>query len=237
MSPADASWRWWQVASCAAGAAVVAGTVLGPLDAAGRRDGLAAHVAQHLLLGDVAPLLLALGAPPRVRRGVRVGLERAATSQRRAPRTVALLTSPAVAFVLWVLITYVWFIPPLHRAAVPAGAVHALDHASFLAVGLLLALALFDPRPSHPFGVALRRGGLPWWGRHAYSMTSRVFMLPPAVVVAFSPGYHLDPASGSRDERLDAASVMVGFEMVLFALSFVLAFLFLAVAEGRRQSG
>ena len=233
-------WRWWQVTAWSAGLAAVAATVLGPLDRAGRDGDLVAHMAQHLLLGDVAPLLLVLGLPPRARRATVAALARIYAGPRRSARALDLALSPVGALVLWVLATYAWFLPPLHRAAVGGGAVHAFEHVSFVFFGLLLALAVFDPRPTTSPRVALRRGGLPWWGRHLYSMGSRVFMLPPAALVVFSSGYAAadrPPGAGRDPEQLNAASLLVGFEMVLFALSFVLAFLVLALSEGGRRAG
>lgn len=233
-------WQWWRKLSWLLGLLALAGALSPPLDAAGRDGSLVAHISQHLLLGDVAPLLLLLGLPPRARRaaaGWLASLKEANRGHRRRVLRAAL--SPVGALALWVVATYTWFLPPVHRAAVLGGGAHLADHASFLIFGLLLALAVFDPRPSNLPQLALLDGGMPWWGRHAYSMGSRLFMVPPAVVVLVSPSYAVTVAGttneGKDADRLNAATLMLGFEMVLFSLSFVLAFLFLAVSEGQRQ--
>lgn len=45
-----------------------------------------------------------------------------------------------------------------------------------------------------------------------------------------------EAASARADtDRTNAASLLLGFEMTLFALSFVVAFIFLAVSEGQRR--
>lgn len=244
-SSADASrhqaarWRWWQKLSGLLGLAVLAGALAPPLDGAGRDGSLVAHFAQHLLLGDVAPLLLMLGLPPRVRGALARGLGGLPEARGRGARLLATLFSPVGALILWVLATYIWFVPAVHRAAVGDGVPHVIEHVSFLAFGLLLALAVFDPRPASGLRQALRRGGLPWWGRHAYSMGSRLFMVPPALAVLFASSFSVaaSPAgdASADTDRANAASLLLGFEMTLFALSFVLAFLFLAVSEGKRR--
>lgn len=67
-------WRWWQKLSGLLGLAVLAGALAPSLDGAGRDGSLVAHFSQHLLLGDVAPLLLMLGLPPGARRALARGL-------------------------------------------------------------------------------------------------------------------------------------------------------------------
>lgn len=157
-------WAPWLLA----GLGTAAFAVLGPLDG---RDALTPHVAQHLLLGDVAAPLLLLGVPPALR-------------ARLAGALGSRLWSPPVALVLWTVVTTAWYVPAVHRAAVSSGVVHALDHASFLAFGLLVWLAVFDVRPSRPLREAVWRGGLPWWARHLYAAGSRALMLPAALIVS-----------------------------------------------------
>lgn len=216
------------------GLGVVGATVLSPLETLGARGLLIAHVAQHILLSDFAPPLLLLGLPSRARR--RLGTRLLGLGAGRA----GLLVSPLGALAAWAVVTYVWYVPPVHRAAVPAGVVHAADHISFFAAGFLVWLTPFDPRPTLAVRGGLRRGRLPWWGRHIYVMVSRLAMLVPAVAVwSASPGtYH--PAGVAvpfgysyAADQSRAAQVIVGYEMLLFALTVVLAFIFLAVADGR----
>ncbi|MGH2945512.1 MAG: hypothetical protein ACRDPC_04505 [Solirubrobacteraceae bacterium] len=65
-------------------------------------------------------------------------------------------------------------------------------------------------------------------------------MVPAAAVLWLAPGYHQAarlPLEYSRaGDQINAASLMIGFEMLLFAFALVLAFLFLAIAEGKRQA-
>ena len=202
-----------------AGLAALGFTVLGPLDELGRSGDLTAHVAQHLLLGDIVAPLLLLGLPLSVRAQLASAL-----SRHRLLRT---LTSPPVALALWAVVTTAWYLPAAHRAAAPGGLVHVLDHASFVAFGLLVWLAVFDVRRARPLGEAVWHGGLPWWGRHLYAIGSRPLLLPASLIVWFAPGYR----SG---DQVNAATLLIGVEMFLFLIALVAAFIALAVHEGRR---
>ena len=63
---------------------------------------------QHLLLGDIAPLLVVLGLTgPLLRPLLAHALGAAA----------ALLTHPLVALPLWIVDFYVWHVPVLYQAA------------------------------------------------------------------------------------------------------------------------
>lgn len=233
-------WRWWQVAAFLLGCVAIIAALLSPLERLGRRDLLAAHVAQHVVLGDAAAPLLLLGLPPRVRRWLRERLSHLTDSSRRSTRLLGWVLSPPGALVAWALAVYTWCLPPVHRLAVKGGPIHVADHLSFLAFGMVVWLVVFDPREPQTLRSALRRGGLPWWGRHLYAIGSRMAMVPAAAVIWLAPGYHAAsrlPLGYSRSrDQIDAASLMIGFEMLLFAFGFVAAFIFLAVAEGKRQS-
>ena len=234
------NWRWWQASSFMAGIAAVTATVLTPLESLGQRDLLTAHVGQHLVLGDIAAPLLLLGLPPEGRRWLRTRLLALNQNPRPWARLLSWGLSPIGALILWALAAYAWYTPPLHRLAVDGGPLHLLDHLSFLGFGMLLWLAAFDPREPQGLRRGLREGGLPWWGRHAYAMCSRVMMVPAAALLWLAPNYHaaarLPLGYSPAGDQVAAASLLVGFEMVLFASAFVLIFLFLATAEGRRQA-
>lgn len=233
-------WSWWQSIAFLAGTVTAAGAVLSPLDRLGEDGFLTAHVAQHLLLADVAAPLLLLGLPPRPRRFLRDGLARAAAGRSLSARGLTAAVSPVGAVVLWAAATYVWLLPPLHRLAVPDGFAHLLDHLSFLGFGLLIWLGAFDPRPSRDWRSGLRAGGLPWWARHVYAMSTRVAMFPPAFAIWLAgesayhrPGATLPEGISIRGDLERAASVMIGFEMLLGGFAVVLAFVFVSVHEGR----
>lgn len=237
-----AGWSWWRSLAFLSGIAVALGTVLSSLDGLGEEGLLTAHVAQHVMLADLAAPLLLLGLPPVAQRIVRRVLERAAERETFAARSLTLAISPVGALILWTVATYVWLIPSLHRLAVPDGLVHGLDHVSFLAFGFLIWLGAFDPRSTRDWQAGLLRGGLPWWARHVYAMSTRLAMFPLAFAIwlASDTAYHPPNASlpggiSPAGDRERAASVLIGFEMLLAGLAVVLAFIFVSVYEGRRR--
>lgn len=237
-----AGWSWWRPLAFLSGITVALATSLSALDGLGEEGFLTAHVAQHVLLADLAAPLLLLGLPPEAKRMLGGALERAAEGETFAARTLTRAVSPVGALILWAAANYVWLIPPLHRLAVPDGFAHGLDHLSFLTFGLLIWLGAFDPRPTRHWRSGLLLGGLPWWARHIYAMATRLAMFPAgfAIWLASDTAYH--PAGASlpggislAGDRERAASVIVGFEMLLAGLAVVLAFVFVSVHEGRQR--
>lgn len=96
-----------------------------------------AHVAQHVLLGVVAPLLLALGAPVTLalqasKRHTQVNLLRVL---RSFPARV--VAHPVTAFVLFSLSLFVLYFSPLYQLSLQNDVVHAWTHIHFVVVGSL----------------------------------------------------------------------------------------------------
>ena len=97
-----------------AGAAVVLGAELAPLD--GR---FSTHMLQHLLIGDLGPLLLVARRPLRIHWAAALGI--------------------------WTTAIVGWHVSLLYDAALRHVALHLLQHASFLVAGCLLWSVLLGP--------------------------------------------------------------------------------------------
>ena len=155
-----------------------------------------------------------------------------------AHRAGAVVGRPFLILPLWAALIYLWFVPSLHRHAMPGGPAHLADQAAFFAAGLLLWAIIFDARTDRPLRTALRTGGLPWWARHLYAMGSRTLLIPAAAVLWASPDARYHAQGGwnfgiSRSEDGEAAaSIMTGFEMMLFTFAVFLVFILVAVKEG-----
>jgi putative membrane protein len=132
-----------------AGIAVLAIALLSPLDAIGDQYLLSAHMAQHVLLSDVAPALLLLGLrSPVLPLGLsRSALRAVAPGGGRSGRVLATLTSPWVAIPLWAIATWVWAIPTVFDFAAQHQVVHAFEHATLFYTGLALWWLIVDPLP------------------------------------------------------------------------------------------
>jgi putative membrane protein len=128
----------WRQLCFYAGLATVLIALVSPIDTIGEERVFYVHMVQHLLIADVASLLVLLGlSGPMLRPLLAVP----------AIRPLRHLTNPLVALPLWALVFYVWHLPVLYEAALASTAVHALEHALFFAAGLLMWAAVIEPVP------------------------------------------------------------------------------------------
>jgi putative membrane protein len=136
----------------AAAVVVLVLAVVSPLDSIGEERLFSVHMAQHLLIGDVAPLLLVLGLSGPLLRPL--------LAPRPAQR-LRLLAHPLVALPLWALAFSLWHLPALYDAALRSDLVHSLQHLCFFAGGLLLWTSLLGLLPGPRwFGPGSRLLGL-----------------------------------------------------------------------------
>jgi cytochrome c oxidase assembly factor CtaG len=127
----------WRQACFYGGLVVIVVALTSPLGSAAE-DRFVAHMAEHLLIADIAALLLVLGL---------TGPMLAPLLRVRLLGPLRALAHPLVALPLWALDLYVWHIPALHEAAVRHEAVHALQHGLFITCGVLMWMPLFGPLP------------------------------------------------------------------------------------------
>ena len=125
--------------------------LLGVADQMPREDDLFwVHMLQHVLLGDLAALAFVLGLSGPLLRPL---LSLSVFSRLRV------LAHPLVALPLWTVNLYVWHVPKLYESAVDLSAVHALEHASFFAAGVVMWAAVIEVLPGPEwFGTAAKFG-------------------------------------------------------------------------------
>jgi len=141
-------WALRRSACFAAGCLSVLVSLSSPLAAADELFPI--HVAQHLLLGMLAPLLFALSAP------VTLALRTLAPAHRRGlvsllhSRPSRLLTYAPVAGLLYTASLWVVYLTPLFAASLRHPLLHELLHLHFLITGCLLTWPLvgLDPVPA-----------------------------------------------------------------------------------------
>ncbi len=138
------SWRRW---CYLAGLITLAVALSPPVDTLADQL-LFAHMAEHLLIGDIAALLIVLGM---------TGPVLAPVLRIRGLQWLRVLGHPVVAVTVWAVNFYVWHIPALYQGALRHDALHALEHATFLTFGIAMWMALLGPLPKPRwFGNAAR---------------------------------------------------------------------------------
>jgi len=162
VAAARRAWPAWRTL-CAMAAVALLGVALGPLDGAADRH-LAAHMAQHAIIGGVAPALVALAAP------VRLALAAATPRGRRALaavlhwRPARVLLRPVPAVLLAAATLAALHLPGTVDAIERHALLHALDHAALFWTALLAWAALLgaDPVPAAPGPIGLLIAAAAW---------------------------------------------------------------------------
>jgi putative membrane protein len=189
----------WRQA-CFYGGFVTIGVALTSLGSASQ-DLLSAHMVEHLLLGDIAALLIVLGLTgPLLVPVLRI----------RFFDRLRALAHPAIAFPLWAVDLYVWHLPVLYQAALRHGEVHALQHAMFLGFGINMWMCLFGPLPMPAWFGNLGKLGYIIAVRLAGTVLGNIFLWSGT---AFYPFYthgdalwHISPVA---DQNIAGAIMMV----------------------------
>jgi putative membrane protein len=135
---------WPQALAFAGGIFALLLAVASPIDALGEDYLFSAHMVQHVLLGDIAPVLLLLSLSRVI---MRPATRRLMAVERRLGR----LASPWTGLALWLFLMYFWHIPALYDAALENPIVHLLEHISFFTAGVCVWWPLIQPVPMrHP---------------------------------------------------------------------------------------
>lgn len=132
-----------------------------------------AHMVEHLLLGDVATLLLVLGLTGPLLQPI--------LAIRFFDR-LRVLAHPLVALPLWALNFYFWHVPALYDAAYGGAPVHALEHISFIFFGCLMWMPVFGPLPKPQWFTAPWKVGYVIIVRFAGAILGNVLMWSGSVL-------------------------------------------------------
>jgi putative membrane protein len=199
LAAADRPVPGWRQA-CFYGGFVVIGAALTSLGAASQ-DLLWAHMIEHLLLGDIAALLIVLGLTgPMIAPILRI----------RVFDRLRALSHPAVAFPLWMIDLYVWHVPTLYEAALRHSGVHALEHAMFLGFGINMWMCLVGPLPTPSWFGNLGRLGYIVAVRLAGTVLGNIFLWSGTVFYPFySHGDAIHHISPLADQNIAGAIMMV----------------------------
>jgi cytochrome c oxidase assembly factor CtaG len=216
----------WRIASFA-GAVVLFAVALSPPLESRAEELFSFHMIQHVLLGDLAPLLFVLGLTGPLLRPL------------LALRPVAALrplAHPLVALPLWTVNLYVWHIPFLYEGALHHDAVHALEHFCFFTAGALMWAAVIEVLPGPAwFGTAAKLGYVVAV-RLLETVLGNIFIWAGEPIYGvYDDGSELYGLSPLRDQGLAGTIMMIEGSLVTIG---VIAWLFLrwgAESELRQQ--
>jgi len=142
-----------------------------PLEGLGKQL-LVMHMLQHVLLLDIAPILLILGLTK--------GILRPITRRVRAVEERAgYLAHPAFAVALYVGSMWFWHVPAMYDLALRYANIHALEHLTYIIAGSLYWWYLISPIRSR-----MRRGGP---GPIVYMVSTKLLVGVLGVGLAFAP--------------------------------------------------
>lgn len=211
-------------------AALVAGTAtVQAVHLTATTDSLVAHMVTHVLLADAAAAAIVLAVPLRRRRSLAAAIDRHAEGPARLVALGARLArSPLGLLVTWTLALSVLMLPAGHGWAITRTG-RVVEPLILLLIGIAFWRVTFDEHAQRPLDQAVLRGGLAWWGRHALAMVGRVAILPAILALWFWPAGSY-PGAGATQQEL-AAGVVLGAEMTIFGIAFVLFFILLAVLD------
>ena len=137
---------WDRLALFAAGLALSVFALVGPLDRLADESLLSAHMAQHVLIGDLAPaLLVAAVRGPLLVFLLPAGMLAPLARSRRLRAVLSTLLRPRVAFSLWAANLAIWHVPRVYDAALRHQTLHDFEHACWLVAGVLVWTLLVDP--------------------------------------------------------------------------------------------
>jgi cytochrome c oxidase assembly factor CtaG len=216
-----------RLACFAAGLLVLLLAVVSPVDTIGETRLFWMHMLQHVLIGDVAPLLVVLGLTGPLLRPVLA-----------LPGVIRLrgLAHPLVALPLWALDLALWHVPVLYDAALAHDTVHALEHALFLLCGTLVWAAVLEPIPGPEWFGAGRKAVfvvVMWF--YALGLSQVFIWSQHAFYARYVHAPRLWGMSALADQRLGGGVMLVeGSFVMLGALVWVLLRWF-AESEARQR--
>jgi putative membrane protein len=216
----------WRLAAFAGGVLTLVAALLSPIDRLGEQA-FVMHMAQHVLLLDVAPILFICSL-------TKVILRPATRRLQTLERAVGPLGHPAAAVILYVAVMWAWHVPALYDAALEHPTVHVLEHVCFMTAGLLYWWHLLSPIRSR-----LRMGGM--WPV-GYMLSTKLLVGLLGIGITFAPDaiyafYKHQPAiwglSPSEDQAL-AGAVMALEQSIIMGIALVWLFVN-ALTESERD--
>jgi putative membrane protein len=211
----------------AAGLLAVLAALVSPIDRLGEQL-MVMHMVQHILLLDIAPILLILGL-------TKVLLRPATRRLNAVERRAGYLAHPAFAVIAYAGFMWLWHIPAMYDLALRNAGIHVLEHLCFAAAGLLYWWHLLSPIRSR-----MRLGGM---GPVLYMTSTKLLVGLLGLVLAFAPTAiypfyeHLPHYWGltAREDQNLAGLTMALEQSIVMGIALVYLFVTM-LAESEREA-
>ncbi len=216
----------WRLLSFLGGMALVLVALVSPVDRLAEQL-FFMHMVQHLLLLDLAPILILLGLTRKLLRPLTRRLI-------RLEQAVGPLAHPAFAIAAYVVVMWLWHVPALYDAALEYPVVHVLEHVTFTVAGGLYWWFLLSPIRSRK-----RLGGM---GPVVYMVTTKILVGLLGIGLAFAPDAIYDFYEGqpgywglSPETDQSVGGLIMAVEQSI-VMGVALTYLFVrALAESERE--
>jgi cytochrome c oxidase assembly factor CtaG len=162
----------WRLLVFLAGIATLVAALCSPIDRLAEQL-LVMHMVQHVLLLDVAPILLILGFTKVL---LRPATRRIHALERRA----GFFATPLFAVLFYTGSVWGWHVPALYDAAARHTGIHVLEHLTFSAAGFLYWWHLISP-----VSTRLRREGM---APIVYMLSTKATVGLLGIMLTFAPG-------------------------------------------------
>jgi cytochrome c oxidase assembly factor CtaG len=186
----------------------------------------AMHMVQHVLLLDIAPILLIAGL-------TKVLLRPVARTVLDLERALGPIAHPVFAVALYVGLMWLWHVPAMYDLALRHSGVHVFEHVCFMTAGVLYWWHLLSPvRGRHMTGLA----------PVGYMASTKVLVGLLGIFLTFAPNalyefYEKGPrvwGLSPHDDQALAGAIMATEQSVVMGIA--LAYLFIrALAESDRE--
>jgi putative membrane protein len=206
----------WRLVLFAGGTVTILVALVSPLDSLGDQL-MVMHMVQHMLLLDLAPILLILGLTKVLLRPV---TRRLHTIEQRA----GYLAHPAFAVILYAGVLWLWHIPAMYDRAQGNSVIHALEHLCFFGAGALYWWHVLSPIRSR-----MRLAGL---GPVVYMSAGKLLVGILGIVLAFAPHVIYPFYAGKPDywgltpleDQMMAGLVMALEQSIVMGIALVVLF-------------
>jgi cytochrome c oxidase assembly factor CtaG len=210
----------WRIALFSLGIVLLLVSVASPISTVAEEELFSAHMVQHLLLGDLAPLCILAGLTGPILRPI-LALPGA--------MRLHVFANPFVALPLWAANLALWHVPFLYEAAVEHPVVHVVEHVSFFSAGVIMWMPVLETLPAPEwFGTGAKLGYVVVV-RLVGTLIGNVFLWGGGPFYdVYDRGHEFLGLSPEGDQALAGAVMMLEGSIVTAA---ALAWLFLRLAE------